>query len=155
VGKVEDYWNEYIKMLGGKQKLPFGGEMSFGMDEQMSVQLTSLVLSGKKRGTCSALEAYSIDNEKLPKAGVYSVLTDWEGNPLGIIKEISVDILPFNQVPWSMAEKEGEDESLEGWRENHEDFFKEDADIMGYEFSPEMPVVFEEFCLVHKGPMQP
>ncbi|MCR4938559.1 MAG: ASCH domain-containing protein [Treponemataceae bacterium] len=155
MGKVEDYWNNFVQESPDRKNLPYGGEMSFGTDEKMSAELTALVLSGKKSGTTSALEAYRIDNEKLPKTGVYSVLTDWEGNPLGIIKEIKVDILPFNQVPWSMAEKEGEDESLESWRENHEEFFKEDGDIMGYEFTPDMPVVFEEFCLVHKGPIQP
>ena len=76
------------------------------------------------------------------------VLTDWNGNPLGLVQEVSVEILPYNQVPWSMAEKEGEDESLESWRANHDEFFQEDADIMGYEFKPDMLVVFEEFRLV-------
>ncbi len=153
MGKVEDYWNAFVRENPDRKNLPYGGEMSFGIDEQMAAELTAMVLSGKKRGTTSALEAYKIDNEPLPKAGQYCVLTDWNENPCGIIEEVSVEILPYNQVPWSMAEKEGEDDSLESWRRNHDEFFEEDADIMGYEFKPDMLVVFEEFRLVHKGPI--
>ncbi len=153
MGKVEDYWNAFVRENPDRKNLPYGGEMSFGIDEQMAAELTAMVLSGRKRGTTSALEAYKIDNEPLPKAGQYCVLTDWNENPCGIIEEVSVEILPYNQVPWSMAEKEGEDENLESWRRNHDEFFEEDADIMGYEFKPDMLVVFEEFRLVHKGAM--
>jgi uncharacterized protein YhfF len=49
-----------------------------------------------------------------------------------------------------MAAKEGEDENLESWRANHDEFFEYDADIMGYDFTPDMPVVFEEFKLLYK-----
>ena len=69
---------------------------------------------------------------------------------LCIIQTTKVDILPYNQVTWEMAAKEGEDDSLESWRANHDDFFEFDADIMGYEFTPEMPVVFEEFKVLYK-----
>ena len=49
-----------------------------------------------------------------------------------------------------MAEKEGEEDSFESWKESHNEFFEYDAEIMGYEFKPDMPVVFEEFKVIYK-----
>lgn len=150
MGKTEDYWQKFLDSRNGdKDKYPYGGEVVFGMDEMMSIELTSLVLAGKKRATTSVLEAYKIDNERLPVVGLCYVVTDWYGEPVCIIREEKVDILPFNQVPWSMAEKEGEDDSLESWRMNHVEAFEEDGAIMGYEFSQDMPVVFEEFRVIN------
>lgn len=150
---VEEYWNAWLATQPeeARKERPYGGEIQFGFDEAMSAWLTPLVLSGQKQATTSALESFQIDNEKLPVAGHFYVLTDWNDNPLGIIEDVKVDILPFDQVPWSMAQKEGEDESLESWRENHIEAFQEDADLMGYTFRMDMPVVFEEFRLVYKG----
>ena len=51
MGKVEDYWNNFVKASPERKNLPFAGEMSFGIDEQMSAELTAMVLSGRKRGT--------------------------------------------------------------------------------------------------------
>ena len=39
---------------------------------------------------------------------------------------------------------------LESWRKNHEKFFKEEGRLLGYEFSEDMPVIFEEFEVVER-----
>jgi len=58
--------------------------------------------------------------------------------------------MAFKDVTWEYARKEGEDQNIEQWRENHIEFFKDEADLMGYDFSEDMPVVFEEFEVVYK-----
>ena len=47
--------------------------------------------------------------------------------------------------------REGEDDSLDSWRESHIAFLTEEGRQLGYEFSEDMPVIFEEFKLVYKG----
>ena len=148
--KVEEFWFEYLEKNKLPKNTPYSGEFVLGEDEVMCLQLTALVLSGQKTATCSALDSFIIDNEPLPKVGSTYVVTDWNEIPLCIIQTTNVNILPYNQITWEMAAKEGEDDTFESWKENHNDFFEYDADIMGYEFSPEMPVVFEEFKVLYK-----
>lgn len=47
-------------------------------------------------------------------------------------------------------ELEGEDDTLESWRAGHIRFFKEEGNELGYEFSNDMPVVFEDFEIVYQ-----
>ena len=148
--KVEKFWFEYLEKNNLPKNTPYSGEFVLGEDEIMCLELTALVLSGKKTATFSAMDSFIIDDEPRPKVGNTYVVTDLNEIPLCIIQTTKVDILPYNQVTWEMAAKEGEDDSLESWRANHDDFFEFDADIMGYEFTPEMPVVFEEFKVLYK-----
>lgn len=148
--KAEQYWTDFIKKNSGEAKSAYCGEISFGWNAQLSLELSLLVLSGKKTAACAAMESYVLDNEPLPKEGNTYVLVDWEENPMGIIRTKKVTVLPYSAVTWDMAQKEGEDSSMEEWRLSHDEAFEEDADLMGYDFTPEMPVVFEEFELIYR-----
>ena len=59
-------------------------------------------------------------------------------------------MLPFREVTFELASKEGEDASIEEWRESHISFFTEEGKELGYEFTWDMPVIFEEFRLEYK-----
>lgn len=148
--EVEKFWFEYLEKNNLPKTTPYSGEFILGEDEVSCLQLSALILGGKKTGSFTALDSFIIDNEPLPKVGNNYVVTDWNEIPLCIIQTTNVNILPYNQVTWEMAAKEGEDDTFESWKENHNDFFEFDADIMGYEFSPNMPVVFEEFKVLYK-----
>lgn len=147
---TEEYWAKFIKDKNLGEDTVFGGEYMFSNDENDCIFLTSLILSGKKTAQTSALPAYHIDNEPLPKKGAFYILTDWQGNPVAVLQTKNVYILPFIEVTWDMAQKEGQDADLSSWRERYQEFFTDDADIMGYDFSETMPVVIEEFNLVYK-----
>ena len=148
--EVEKFWFEYLEKNNLPKTTPYSGEFILGEDEVSCLQLSALILGGKKTGSFTALDSFIIDNEPLPKAGSNYVVADWNEVPLCIIQTTKVTILPYNQITWEMAEKEGEEDSFESWKENHNAFFEFDADIMGYEFSPNMPVVFEEFKVLYR-----
>ena len=57
----------------------------------------------------------------------------------------------FKDVTWQIAEKDGESSSIEEWRENYREYLEEEADIVGFEFSEDTPVVIEEFEVVYKA----
>lgn len=148
--EVEKFWFEYLEKNNLPKTTPYSGEFILGEDEVSCLQLSALILGGKKTGSFTALDSFIIDNEPLPKAGSNYVVADWNEVPLCIIQTTKVTILPYNQITWEMAEKEGEEDSFDSWKESHNEFFEYDAEIMGYEFKPDMPVVFEEFKVIYK-----
>ena len=121
---------------------------SFGLTEESANSLLDLVLEGKKRATSSSYPGYLAEGEEIPKAGDMSVITDWDGNPRCVIEDTKVQIIPFKDMTFDLVKLEGEDENLESWRTKHEAFFREEGSEVGYTFSPDMEVVFEEFEVV-------
>ncbi|MBR6970597.1 MAG: ASCH domain-containing protein [Firmicutes bacterium] len=120
----------------------------FERTESACNDLLGLVLQGKKRATSSSLAGYQISGEKPPEEGELSVITDWDGNPRCVIRTVRVTRLPYKDITFDLARREGEDDTLESWRNNHEKFFREEGKELGYEFSEDMTVVFEEFEVV-------
>ena len=131
--------------MNGKMNIEALEKWHFELTEEACGRLLELVLAGKKRATSSSLEAFALSGEKLPKEGEMSVITDWDGNPRCVIRTVRVRILPYKHVTFEMAKLEGEDETLGSWRRNHERFFREEGEALGYRFSDDMQVVFEEF----------
>lgn len=120
----------------------------FEMNEKVCNYLLDLVLKGKKRATSSSLDGFKFSEEKIPKAGDLSVITDWNGNPCCIIRSTNVLVIPFKDITFEIAKKEGEDDNLDSWRKNHIEFFKEEGKELGYQFNENMKVVFEEFEVI-------
>ena len=120
----------------------------FEMNEGAANFLLGLVLEGKKRATSSSLLGYEIENAPIPKVGEKSVITYFDGTPGCVIEAVNVKIIPYREITYELAKKEGEDESLESWRINHRRFFTEEGEEIGYTFTEDMPVVFEEFEVI-------
>lgn len=120
----------------------------FEITEGASNYLLGLVLEGKKRATASSLWAYEIENESIPKAGDRSIITYWDGTPGCIIRTTNVRIIPYCEITYDIAKLEGEDDTLESWQKNHIQFFTEEGRQLGYTFSDDMPVIFEEFEVI-------
>ena len=53
-------------------------------------ELAELVLDGRKRATAGALWSYEAEQEPLPRAGDFSVVTDWAGAARCVIRTTSV-----------------------------------------------------------------
>ena len=120
----------------------------FELTEEACDHLLNLVLEGKKRATSSSFEACGLSGEEVPRVGDMSVITDWAGNSRCVIRTTRVLILPYKDITFDIARLEGEDESLVSWRSNHEKFFREEGKELGYRFSEDMKVVFEEFEVI-------
>ncbi|NCU32931.1 MAG: ASCH domain-containing protein, partial [Candidatus Moranbacteria bacterium] len=52
-------------------------------------------------------------------------------------------------MTFEVCKLEGEDESLESWQKGHEKFFRAEGKSLGYTFTEELPIVFEEFVCVY------
>lgn len=120
----------------------------FELTEGPANYLLSLVLAGKKRATASSLWGYKIEGEPIPQTGALSVITWWDGTPGCVIRTTNVQILPYREITFDLAKLEGEDDTLASWQGTHRAFFEAEGRELGYAFSEDMPVVFEEFEVV-------
>ena len=112
--------------------------------------LAELTRTGIKTATAGAGILYEIEEEPLPQAGEYSVILNSRDEAVCVIRTTRVYTVSFREVSAGHAYREGEgDRSLEHWRRVHEEFFRNELSEAGLAFSPDMPVVCEEFELVY------
>ena len=113
-------------------------------------RLAELTRTGVKTATASAGIWYEIEDEPLPEAGEYSVILNSRDEAVCVIRTTRVYTVPFCEVSAEQAYREGEgDRSLVYWRQVHERFFRTELAGAGLTFSPDMPVVCEEFETVY------
>ena len=151
---VRKLWQEYLAANGEQDEVTNKKYTSwhFCDNKKDADELVELVLQGVKRATASLYVCYEYEQEELPKAGNYSIITDWDGIARCMIETTGVQLVPFNQVTPEFAATEGEgDKSLEYWRRVHWDCFTRDMAEMGREPSEDMLVVCEEFQVVHRS----
>ncbi len=125
------FWCQFLKEQGKPADTKLYECFSFGASEQLADTLLGLVLSGHKTATCSSLLCYKIEKRPTPQVGNLSTLR-------------------FKEMTFELCRKEGEDDSLQSWQAGHEAFFMRDAKALGYEFSPDMPIIFEEFSVIFR-----
>lgn len=142
--KTTKYWNDY--WASQTQSQPEEVEaFQFGADADW---LASLVVEGKKTGTCSAHIWYEFESEPLPYVGQYNIVLDSKEQPVAIIRVTEVSIMPMNKVPEEFALAEGEGD-YEYWWTAHEKFFKSELEAQGLNFSESMLLVCERFETIH------
>lgn len=146
---VENFWKEFCESGKVHFETPYQ-VWYFGSTSEMARELAELVLQKKKTATASLVEV----NEKLPELAPvengYSVVTDFENNPLCIIKTTEIRHLPFDEVDAQFASDEGEgDQSLEYWREVHWDYFSKEAADLNIKFDEKSLICCERFILLY------
>lgn len=125
---------------------------SFGNSPAMADELLSLVLIGAKTGTSSLQSLYTLENEKMPEVGEYSVILDGENQAKVIIRSKVIDVIPYNQVSEVHGYLEGEgDRTLTYWRSVHQPFFEAELAEYGREFKEDLLVVYELFEVVYRA----
>lgn len=149
---AEELWEEFVR-----ERRPESADYeawAFGDDPD---RLAELVLTGRKTATASVYPLYELERKPLPEAGEYSVILDSRDRAVCVIRTVRVSVAPFRDVSPEQAYREGEgDRSLAYWREVHERFFRWELAEAGLTFSPDMPVVCEEFevVFVPRAPLQ-
>ena len=146
---VEEFWKEFLRDTGRNPFTRYLESFHFDLNEKSANELLELVLIGKKRATASSLLAYEKENCPAPKVGDLSIVTDWDNNPRCVIETTAVTIYKFKEITFDICKREGEDECLDTWQRGHSKYFTLDGKELGYEFSEDMPVLFEDFKVVY------
>ncbi len=145
-------WEKYLSSVEETQKPRINqfNAWHFSNNREIANELADLVLKGIKRGTTSSLLSLQQDNEPIPEAGDYSVITDYDGNAQCIIRTTEITITPFNLVTSDFAAIEGEgDKSLKYWQKVHRRCITEELETLGISFSEDTPVICEKFEVVY------
>lgn len=151
MNQIEAYWQAFLEESGKPLSCRYSYCDHFGDNETSAAILLELVLNGKKRATTSCMHAFVLQNEKVPAVGDYSILTDWNGTPRCIIQTTHLTVIPFCEMTFDVCRREGEDDCLESWRENHLAFFQEEGARLGYVFHDSSLILFEDFEVVYGG----
>lgn len=147
---AEEFWKRFLRETGRGEDASCYEVFAFAEGETAD-ELAELTLAGRKRATTSCYEAYRAEGEALPERGELSVVTDGKGMPKCVIETTEVTVLPFGEVTWALCSREGEDECIETWRETHRRIFTEEGRRLGYDFTDETRVVFEDFRVIWRG----
>ncbi|MGY0612487.1 ASCH domain-containing protein [Luteimonas sp. A501] len=145
---VKLMWDDYLARQSQPSQLPTDAPPAwhFCDNEADAHECAQLVLTGKKRATSPSLWSFESSGEALPHVGDLSIVTDWSGKAVCIIRTTKVQILPLNEITEVHARIEGEgDGSLDWWRKAHWDYYHHELQGTGYEPQPDMSVVFQEF----------
>ena len=147
---LDEYWQKFLKSTNRDEEEKCSGDLFFEAKGFVSDQLTALVLSGKKTAFFTSFATYAIDQEPLPVSGELYIVVDRANNPVCVIEITSVTVLPFNEITWDMAALEGEDENLAQWKERKTEYLQEEGDILGFEFKPDLKLVFQTFQVIYR-----
>lgn len=117
---------------------------TFGDSEAMCQALLNLIRSGHKTATCGALREFGEGGDAMPVVGRQDIALNWDGSPALRLETIEVTQKRFCDVEEGFALAEGENDNLEGWREDHRAYFERNGG-----FEPTMMLVCERFRVVH------
>ncbi|WP_170466074.1 ASCH domain-containing protein [Ruegeria arenilitoris] len=124
-------------------RYPGAQTFKFGDSAKLSADLLALVRAGRKTATCGALRDYPSGSPETPVVGRRDIALDWDDRPALVIETVDVSICRFCDMTKDFALAEGENDTLEGWREDHRRYFERNGG-----FDPEMELLCERFRLI-------
>ena len=146
---IEKFWSNFLNHAKLNSNTKYYEASYFGDNKELANELLALVLEGKKRATASLLKSYEAEGAEPPQIGSYSIITDWDGKPHCVIQTIAITIIPFNEMTFEICKSEGEDECLETWQDGHRRCFTDEAEELGFIFTEDMEILFEDFEVVY------
>ncbi len=147
--RVERFWAEFCSSSKEIDPATPYQVWHFGNTREMARELADLVLSGRKTATASSANMNELHPEDEPRPHGYSVVTDFDGEPMCVIQTSEIRHLPFDDVDAEFAADEGEgDLSLEYWRRVHRDYFAEEAKRHDFAFDERSLICCERFTLL-------
>ena len=148
--ELDEYWNSFLEKTNRDKEEKCSGDLFFEGKNFINAELNSIVLAGQKTAFFTTLATFTIDGEPLPVSGELYILVDNQNKPLCVLEMESVNIIPFNEVTWDMAQKEGECSTFGEWKEKMQEYIEDEAAIYGYEFTPDIRLVYQTFKVIYK-----
>ena len=143
---LDEYWFKFLKDTGRSEDDRCAGDLKFEAKGFVGDELIALVLSGQKTAFFTSWATYAIDQEPLPVSGELYLVLDRSDTPRCVI-----EVIPFNEITWEMAKQEGEDEDLGQWKEKKQEYLEDEGAVLGFEFTPDIKLVFQTFKVLYKA----
>ncbi len=146
---VQEFWAHFLSLNPNVPDDTHYQVWYFGNTPELAVELGRLVIAGKKVATASLAAINKAKPEEAPIPDGYSVVTDYDGDPLCVIKTVEIHHLPFEEVDDQFAADEGEgDQTLEYWRSVHRQYFQSEAAEIEVLFDERSTICCERFKLL-------
>ncbi|MGF1559819.1 MAG: ASCH domain-containing protein [Flavobacteriaceae bacterium] len=144
---VPEMWNAYIQSNPEFKDEDIPEADYFHTNREEANRLAKLTLNGKKKASSGLYWLYKYYKVDLPKVGAKQIITDFDGKAQAIIKNISVDTVPFNKISKAYAEMDmgTANDPLKKWKKAHWDFFMTAMQESGEKPTEEMLIVCVRF----------
>lgn len=146
---VQEMWNTYITKNPqyGQKTMPIS---YYFCDNEYDANIcANLVLTGDKCATAPSLWWFEKQKEPLPKIGDLEIVTNWNGDAMGIVRLTNIVHRPYKEIDANFAFAEGEgDKSLAYWKRVHKAYYTREMAPYGDSFSEDMIVVCIYFELI-------
>jgi uncharacterized protein YhfF len=120
-----------------------------GDSQESADEGARLILSGAKTTTSSLLWEYEKLNKPLPRVGSLSVVENGQGEPVGVVETIWLEVLPFEKIDADFAAAYAEwGDTLAAWQQNAWKYYYKQCNLLGRIPSWQMPLVCERFKVV-------
>ncbi|MBS1722045.1 MAG: ASCH domain-containing protein [Armatimonadetes bacterium] len=145
---VGEFWQEYADSVVAGQSPD--GYVVF-KPEQDEEDIAALIVTGWKVAKCSLLWWLEALGQQPPEPGLHEIIVAGDGEPVAVIVTDRVATVPFEAVDEEHARKEGEGHlTLADWQERNWWRFNRQCKEIGREAVRDMPVVLQDFHVVHK-----
>lgn len=148
--ELDEYWNNFLEKTNRDKEEKCAGDLFFEGKNFINAELNSIVLAGQKTAFFTTLATFTIDEEPLPVSGELYILVDNQNKPLCVLEMESVNIIPFNEVTWDMAQKEGECSTFGEWKEKMQEYIEDEGHVLGFDYSEDIKLVFQTFKVIYK-----
>ena len=143
---ANNMWGDYLKNHLEDVFHETPKTLHFCDNEKDANTCAKLVKKGIKKATSDSLLGLQYRNERLPKKGDYTIVTNWKGEAQCIVETIKVTLKPFFSITKEYARLEGEgDKSLAHWKKVHWDYYSRELEEFERLPRESMIVVFQEF----------
>ena len=126
-----------------RRRYPGAVTFRFGDSDAMNRQLIALVRAGKKRATMGRLSDFGPGKEAKPVVGRCDIITQWDGTPAVVVRTVSVEEMPLNEISEDFALAEGENETYGEWYDDHRAYFERNGG-----WAPDMMMICERFEVI-------
>lgn len=138
-----DFWAAFLEQTGTPETTLLTNYTYFGADEAASVRALEELLSGERRAIGHCVPAYLTRKKRMPRAGDYTMVTDFYGNPCCILRTAEVVIAPMPEIPGDLRRAERPDLSPDAWMEEKRREYGALARRLGFHYHDEIPILLE------------
>ena len=148
---VLDFWNDFITKFPEYRGHTIPKLDQFCNDKINTDICAELVLKEVKRASCGLKILYDLDKEFFPEVNQLTIITNWEKQPICVVKTIDTFFIKFKDIDAVWAKSKGEgNQSLEEWRETHRNYFQKQLDDLGLVFTENVELICERFEVVNQ-----
>ena len=146
---VDEFWNNCRIAHAIEDEHYFAGTFGEPRFATYHDTLLDLVGAGHKRATAHLAMDFERNRIRRRVPGDYWVVLDTLNAPCYLVRITDVEAMPFDQVPESVAVREGEgDSSLEHWRSVHREYFQQQCAQWNVPWREDLVTVCEGFEVV-------